>query len=559
MENISNLFLIIGGIGMFLYGMNIMSEGLQKLAGNKLSDLLKTLTKTIYSSILVGALVTAVIQSSAATTVTVVGFVNAGIMTLKQAVGVIMGANIGTTITAWIVSLSGLGDVVAFLNPEFTAPIIFGVSALIYTFARKEKVRNASHIFVGLGLLFIGLSFISNGSAPYSQSKIFYDIFDILGKNPILAIIAGAIVTVILSSSSASLSILQTLSLTATVSKSAACFIILGMNIGTCVTTLLSSVKSGRNGKRAALIHLLFNVIGSVIFSVLVLITFPFTNNYLQTQINIFEISIFHSFFNIANTLILMNFSNQLVAISMKLIKTDGEEEEILNLPEKTAEVLDERLLTQPSIAIDTVKSEVVFFAKFTLKNLRRATNLILGKRDADLIQKVVTHEMQIDKTTYILMNYLSRINRLSLTDEQTEKVEELMTICSNVERIGDHAENLSEKATQLIDMEVDFSDEGKSELKNVIDLTLTCVENGIVCIDTGDLSAVQNVRESESRVDDLQKEYTENHLHRMGDGKCNTISGMIFLDVINNLERVTDHANNLADCAEARNGRVKT
>ena len=555
-EQARNIFTFIGGVGMFLYGMKIMSEGLQKVAGPKLANILKMLTANKFAAILVGAIVTIVVHSSAATTVMVVGFVNAGIMKLTEAVGVIMGANIGTTVTAWIVALAELGSAVEIFKPDFFAPIIFGISSLIVVFTKKEKTKTIANIFVGVGFLFLGLTLMSSGVSPYANSKVFRDAFEILGKNPVLAILAGAIVTAILSSSTASVSILQTLALAGSVSKGAACFITVGQNVGTCITTIISSMNSSKNGKRTALLHLLFNVLGGLIFSIIVLITYPFIKDFLATRITLFEISLFHTGFNIANTLILLPFSNLMVNITKKLIPDTGESEEEFNLSEKTQAILDERILAQPALAISTVRNEVAFYSKYVLKNLVRATNLILINKNEELIQDVVTHEEQIDKTTKILVVYLAKINNLSLNEDEHTEVEHLMSICSDIERIGDHAENISENAEQMLKDEVVFTEKGKEELSNIINVTIDCVKNAIICISHNDKNAIAEVRRLETLVDELEDKYRENHIKRMSQGECNTIAGIVFLDIIGNLERVTDHANNLADYREAENKR---
>ena len=363
-DHLRNIFTFVGGIGMFLYGMKIMSDGLQKVAGPKLANVLKLLTSNKFTAIIVGAVVTVIIHSSAATTVMVVGFVNAGIMKLNEAVGVIMGANIGTTVTAWVVALAELGSAVEILKPDFFAPIVFGISSLIVVFTKKEKTKTTANIFAGIGLLFLGLTLMASGVSPYAESKVFKDAFEILGKNPILAIIAGAVVTAILSSSTASVSILQTLALAGSVSKGAACFITVGQNVGTCVTTVLSSMNGSKNGKRTALLHLLFNVLGGLLFSILVLITYPFVKDFLATRISLFEISLFHTGFNLANTLILLPFSNLMVDITKKMIPDSAEdEEEEFNLSEKTQAILDERILNQPALAISTVKNEIIYYS----------------------------------------------------------------------------------------------------------------------------------------------------------------------------------------------------
>ena len=553
-EHLRNIFTFVGGVGMFLYGMKIMSEGLQKVAGPKLANVLKILTANKFTAIVVGALVTVVINSSAATTVMVVGFVNAGIMKLNEAVGVIMGANIGTTVTAWIIALAELGSAVEIFKPDFFAPILFGVSSLIVVFTKREKTKTTANIFAGVGLLFLGLTLMSTGVSPYANSKIFRDAFETLGKTPILAILAGLVVTVILSSSTASVSILQTLALAGSVSKGAACFITVGQNVGTCVTTIISSTNSSKNGKRTALLHLLFNVLGGLIFSIVVLIFYPLLKDFLATRITLFEISIFHTGFNLANTIILLPFSNLMVDITKKLIPDTGEAEEEFNLSEKTQAILDERILNQPALAISTVRNEVIFYSKYTLKNLRRATNLILKERNEELIRDVVTHEEQIDRTTNILVEYITKINNLSLDEREHMEIEHLLSICSDVERIGDHAENISENAAQMLEYEVEFSEQGAKEMEHIIDISLKAVESGINCIIDRSVNSINDARKYENMVDDLEDEYRSNHIKRMSNGECNTLAGIVFLDIIGNLERVTDHANNLADYAEAEN-----
>lgn len=550
--HLGNVFTFIGGIGLFLYGMKIMSEGLQKVAGSKFSNIIKALTKNKFSAILVGALVTAMIHSSGATTVMVVGFVNAGIMKLNEAVGVIMGANIGTTITAWIVSLTALSSVTEVLNPKFFAPVLFGISALIIVFAAREKTRTKANIGLGLGLLFLGLTLMASGVSAYAESKVFKDVFVVLGKNPFLAVLAGAIITIILSSSTASVSILQTLAVAGSVSKGAACFITVGQNIGTCVTTIISSIKGSKNGKRTALLHLLFNVLGGLIFSILVLIFYGYLKDFLNTKINLVQISIFHTGFNILNTLILLPFSNAMVNITKKIIKDDENASEDFNLSERTASILDERILTQPAVAISTVKKEIIYYTKYTYKNLCRAIDLIIGERNEELIRNVEMHEEEIDKTNTILYAYLSKINKLAITDRQVTEVEHLLSICTDVERIGDHAENISENATELLQADEKFSDVGLKELEEIVTLTYGSVESAIECLETKSKESIANVRRCEEKVDDLEDEYKANHIDRMSKGKCNAVAGTAFLDIIGNLERVTDHANNLADYVEA-------
>ena len=341
MEHIEMLFRFAGGLGMFLYGMNVMADGLQKSAGDRMKHLLEFLTRNRLMGILVGAGVTAIIQSSSATTVMVVGFVNAGLMTLVQAVGVIMGANIGTTITAWLVSMSEWGSM---LKPEFFAPLLIGIGAFMMLFAKREKVKDVSEILVGFGVLFVGLSFMSDSITPYRDAPIFSEAFRILGSNPILGILTGLVVTAIIQSSSASVGILQTLAANGVVNWSSAVFITLGQNIGTCVTALLSSLGANRTAKRAAVIHLLFNVVGAVVFGIGMFVIFSFNGNWADSQVNSVGISVFHTVFNVLNTILLFPFGNMLVKLSAVLVKeheTQEEEEVICELPHLDARLME--------------------------------------------------------------------------------------------------------------------------------------------------------------------------------------------------------------------------
>ena len=352
---LSTIFTLIGGIGLFLYGVEIMGDSLQKVAGDKLSYLLKTLTKNKFMGIIVGALVTALIQSSTGTTVMVVGFVNAGLMSLQSAVSVIMGANIGTTVTAWIVSLSSMAKALKIISPEFISPLILGLSALIIVFSKHEKHKLKAYSFLGLGFLFTGITLMSTAMKPFSSAPIFIDAIKFLGNNPILGIICGAIVTFMLHSSAASVSILQTLSLGGEITRSACIYITLGQNIGTCFTAIVSSIKATKNAKRAAFVHLFFNVFGATIFALIFVILNPFIKEFMNGSMTIVQISIFHTLFNISNTIILAPFSNKIVKLSEKVIRGDDNLEEV-SIVDSFNNKLDERLLKNPVVAIASSK-----------------------------------------------------------------------------------------------------------------------------------------------------------------------------------------------------------
>ena len=328
-NDVSNVFGFLGGLGMFLYGMNIMADGMQKTAGSKMSQFLSMLTNNRFMAVCLGALITAIIQSSGATTVMVVGFVSAGVLNLTQAVGVIMGANIGTTITAWIVSLSQLGSAMEVMKPVFYAPLLIGIGAIMILFSKKEKYHTIGEILVGLGLLFMGLELMSGSISPYTDAPIFAKAFELLGSNPLLGMLIGALVTALLQSSSASVGILQTLALNGIVTTNAAIYITLGQNIGSCVTALLSSVGGSRTAKRAAVMHLSFNVIGAILFGVAGFILFALRPAFAASNINAVQISIFHTIFNLTNTALLFPFADQLVKLSGILVKPDAEENKV--------------------------------------------------------------------------------------------------------------------------------------------------------------------------------------------------------------------------------------
>ena len=552
-EHLTNLVNFIGGLGMFFYGVETMSHSMQKAVGEKFKNVLKAITGNPFLSLILGALMTIVIQSSSTTTIMVIAFVNAGIIELTKAVPVIMGANVGTTVTSWIVALTQVGGASKLVNPTFYAPLILGISSLIITFNKSEKIKNISSIFLGVAFLFMGLVLMSNGIKPYSGSSIFVNSFRILGRIPILAIIVGAVVTALLQSSTTSITILQTLALSGEVNKSAAYFIMMGQNIGTCFASLLSSTNGNKNAKRAALIHLFFNLFGVLFFSLLILVTYPFISDFLNSRISLFEISLFHTSFNLTNTILLFPFSNKLVALTRIFVKDeDGEEKLDLDIVEKTKSILDDRILEQPELALVTISNEVIYFAKYTLKNVRRACNLMILGRSEESIGEVTTYEDLIDDNNRVLNEYLAKVNNLVLTNRQHMKVEHLLSICSDVERMGDHAENIAENAKDLLDENADFSQSAKNELTHVINLTLESVESAIKSIETNSWEEVQNVRKCEEEIDDLQDKYKVEHIKRLASGACKAISGIVFLDTIGNLERISDHANNLADYVEA-------
>ena len=558
-EYISSLFEFAGGIGMFLYGMNTMADGMQRSAGGKMKKLLGYLTSNRLLAIIVGAVITAIIQSSGATTVMVVGFVNAGLMTLVQAVGVIMGANIGTTITAWIVSLGQLGDAAKVMNPSFYAPFLIGIGAFVILFSKKDKVKNAGEIIVGIGLLFEGLTFMSSSIAPYTDAPIFSQAFQIVGSNPFLGILIGIIVTAVLQSSSASVGILQTLALNGVVTTNAAIYITLGQNIGSCVTALISSAGTTRTAKRAACMHILFNIAGALLFGTVGFILFSIYPALAAHNITSVEISVFHTFFNITCTLVMFPFANLLVKISGLIVRENEKQDDFAELEAKdavAAEIarhFDSRLLGQPSVAVETAKNEVIAMGNLALDNIKYAAEAT-QKNDQTMVVKVYEIEHKVDLYEKYLTDFLIKVNNLSITQEQHLLVKNLFHAIIDIERVSDHAENIAELAKYKIEHQIIFSEKGTQELNQLWDKVVHCFEEAVKARGTGSRQAIQNVLRIEDEVDDLEEELRNKHIERLSAGLCIPSNGVVFLDILSNLERMSDHANNIVDCIQEEN-----
>ncbi|MEE1343046.1 MAG: Na/Pi cotransporter family protein [Lachnospiraceae bacterium] len=542
-KELGYIFSFIGGLGMFLYGMNIMADGLQKAAGNKMKKLLGFLTNNRLLGVLVGALVTAIIQSSSGTTVMVVGFVNAGIINLTQAVGVIMGANIGTTVTAWLVSASDWSKV---LKPEFIAPLIIGIGSFIILFAKSNQKKQIGEIAAGFGFLFIGLSFMSGAIEPYSDSPIFANVFRELGSNPLLGILAGTIVTAIIQSSSASVGILQTLAINGIVNWRSAVFVTLGQNIGTCVTALLSSAGANKTAKRAAVIHLLFNVAGAVIFGVLMTVVFTVAPSFASQNISSTQISMFHTVFNITNTLLLFPFVGLLVKLSGMIVP--GEDESIADETGLALKHLDARILETPSFAVDNAIKEVVHMGEITIANVKQAITLVnKAEPKQDEIEEVLKTEKVINQLEGMITEYLVKISNLSLNETQHKTINNLFYTISDIERIGDHAENLAEFADYKRTHGFVFSEEAVEDLRAMSKSVVEGFEEAIKARGTENIEHVRKVVELEDDVDMQEEELREKHINRLSQRKCKTEAGVVFLDIISNLERISDHAYNIA------------
>lgn len=537
------IFQFVGGLGMFLYGMGTMADGLQRFAGNRLQRLLEVLTTNRFLGVLVGAGVTAIIQSSSATTVMVVGFVNAGIINLLQATGIIMGANIGTTVTSWIVSMSEWGEV---LKPEFFAPVLFGIGAFVTMFAKSHKKKEGAEILIGFALLFIGLSFMSNSITPYKDAPIFSEAFRVLGGNPILGILVGLGVTAVIQSSSASVGILQTLAINGMVNWQSAIFITLGQNIGTCVTALLSSIGASRTAKQAAVIHLLFNVMGAVIFGVLFFVVFLFNPSFAAARSDSVGISIFHTIFNISNTIVLFPFAPLLVKASNILVREKPQDKKENDLESDMRRHLDDRILETPSFAIETANQEIFKMGQVTLANLKIATAAFTDGNET-FCDDVFKNEKVIDRLEHILTEYLVKINNLSLNDEQHLMVKNMYYTIGDLERIGDHSENIAEMARTKLDNHNMVTDVGIEEIREISDAAIDSVEAAIEARKEKEMLMVRKTARLEEKVDALEEELRESHMERLSKQQCTIESGVLFLDAIGSYERIADHARNIA------------
>lgn len=548
--DVSNLFTFCGGLGMFLYGMHVMSDGIQRSAGEKMKNLLGILTNNRLTAVLVGALITAIIQSSGATTVMVVGFVNAGLMTLTQAVGVIMGANIGTCITAWIVSMESLGDAFKAMSPTLYAPLIICIGAFLIMFSKKNGRKDVGNILIGLGLLFLGLDFMKNGAGEYTDLPIFTTAFQLFSANPILGIAIGMIVTAIMQSSSAAVGILQMLASTGgVVTAASAIYISLGSNIGSCVTALLSSMGTTRNAKRTAVMHLTFNIVGTILFGTVLYIVFLLNQTLRVAPITSVGISIFHTVFNIICTILLFPFANVLVKISDIVVpkkeeameqKQDSNSEENVALRH-----LDKRILESPAFAVEAASREVVHMGEITLQNTRLALEAITTQ-EMDMVQKVYENEKTINNLEKMLTEYLVKVNNLSLTDHQHLIVSNLFYTVNDIERVGDHTENIAEQVEYMINNQIHFSETGKKDIQDIGNTAAKAFAYSIECREKNSKEALRKVINLEDDVDTLEEDLRAKHIQRLSAGECDPSSGVVFLDIIGNLESISDHATNI-------------
>lgn len=521
------VFELLGGLGLFIYGMNTMGAGLQKAAGDKLKKLLEILTTNRLLGLVFGAIVTSIIQSSSATTVMVVGFVNAGLMNLMQATGVIMGADIGTTVTSQLVAFK-LTDI---------APVVVAVGVALLIFGTKRKYRQLGEILTGFGILFVGMSFMSGSMEPLRESELFANIMTTFATNKILGVIVGFVVTAVIQSSSASIGLLQALAANQLISIGTALPIILGMNIGTCVTALLSSIGTNITARRAAMIHLLIKVFGMMLF---VGLTSPLSIavEYLGGD-TVRQIANAHTLYNIVNVAILLPFASLLVLASKRFVPGEEEDEGVLKY-------LDHRILETPSIAVLQAVKEVARMGIVAKETLRYAVDGFI-KGDEKLLDNCFQKEDLVNAMEKEITQFLVLLSNSSLSSDENDLVTSLFHTINDIERIGDHAENIAELGQRKIDSALVFSEIGIGHLTEMTDFVYSMVEDSITALRNKDFQLARDVRKREDEVDRMEREYRESHIGRLNNYQCVPGSGVVFLDVISNLERIGDHCSNIA------------
>ncbi|MGI6538330.1 MAG: Na/Pi cotransporter family protein [Caldicoprobacterales bacterium] len=530
--NFQMLFALGGGLGLFLYGMNMMGDGLEKAAGSRMKRLLEILTTNRLMGVLVGLIVTAIIQSSSASTVMVVGFVNAGLMNLSQATGVILGANIGTTITAQLIAL----------NLTDYAPIAIFVGVAFILFAKKRYIRHIGEILAGFGILFLGMDFMSKAMVPLRDDPTFQKLMTQI-SNPILGVLAGAIFTAIIQSSSASIGILQALAMQGLVDMNTGIFILFGMNIGTCVTAMLASIGTGVNARRAAVIHLIFNIITTSLFIILITAGLPFVN-WMQnlTPGNVVkQIANSHTAFNVFGTVITLPVAGYLAFLAKKIIP--GEE----RAPdEKHLEFLDKRILETPTIAVAQIVNEVERMGDLARTNLSVAMDMVMTG-DIGNISDVIRREEVINYLNREITDYMVMTNSLDIPERDRKLLSGLFHVVNDIERIGDHSENLVEYAQYLVEHNLTLSDMAIEEMNEMKNKVLAIVDDALVAMKNMDIELAKSISRQEDAIDALEHAMRENHIERLNKQECTPGAGVIFLDVINNLERIADHADNIS------------
>ena len=534
-----DLLKMVGGLALFLYGMNLLGDGLSRASGGRLERILEKLTNNPLKAVLMGAVVTGVIQSSSATTVMVVGFVNSGIMSLKQAVGIIMGANIGTTVTGWLVSSVEWAKA---LSPANIAPVAVMIGVIVMLTGKRRSTKDISSIIVGFGILFIGITTMSDAVEPLQQSEAFCNLFVTLGHSPFLGIVAGALVTAVIQSSSASVGILQSLAAAGLVPFNAAVYIIMGQNIGTCVTAIMSSIGAKKTAKTAAVMHLLFNIIGTIIFSVVAIVFFKVINpGFGEGLITQTEISTVHTIFNIGTTILLFPVSDWIIKLAKKLEREDSDD------VDEGQVLLDDRMLETPSIALQSTVSEMVRMGHVVRGTMDRTRDVLITKKREE-IEKIREEETIADGLCKGITEYAIKLNTLSINEKEHQEVASILQIVSDIERVSDYCENISEFAENLKDQKASFSEIAREEIQQMEDVCIDCFRYAIEALEERSKEKAMKVIEKESQADELEIALRTAHMKRLARNECSTESGIVFLDALVCLERISDHARNIAE-----------
>lgn len=548
--DIFSVLTMFGGLALFLYGMNALGDGLAKLSGGRLEKILEKLTSSKIKGVLLGAVVTAAIQSSSATTVMIVGFVNSGIMKLTQAISIIMGANIGTTATSWILSLSGIesdSTLIQLLKPSSFSPIFAIIGIIMIMFSKKERMKDVGNILIGFAILMFGMETMSAAVKPLANNASFTSLLTMF-TNPVLGVVAGALLTAIIQSSSASVGILQALCVTGSLNYSMVFPIVLGQNIGTCVTAMISSIGASKNAKRTALVHLYFNLMGVAIFmigfySLTSFIDFAFLDDVVSPA----DIAILHSTFNIGATLLLLPFTKGLEKLARLTIRNDKDDEKA-NKVDNDFRALDLRFLDQPSYAIDQARKVTISMAYHSKECLFKAMSL-LENYDEEIAKDVVELENRVDKYEDRIGTYLVKISSRNLSESDSRVLTELLHCIGDFERIADHAVNLLAASKEMHEKKLVFSEEANKELKVFSKAIRDIVESTVVVFEEKDMVVASIIEPMEEVIDNLSDELKNRHIRRLAENKCTIELGFIFSDITTNFERISDHCSNVAVC----------
>lgn len=539
--DVFSIIAMIGGLALFLFGMNELSEGLEKMAGGKMESILKKVTSKRLMGLLLGAVVTAVIQSSSAVTVMLVGLVNSGIMQLSQAIGVTMGSNIGTTITAWVLSLTGIdssNDFINLLKPANFSPLIAFAGVILIMVGKKPKHKDIGKICVGFAVLMYGMTMMSDAVKGLSEVPEFVNILTFF-KNPVMGVLVGVVFTAIIQSSSASVGVLQALSMTGAITYGAAIPIIMGQNIGTCVSSLIASVGTSKNARRVSVVHVLFNTIGTVVCLTAWLIAdgiidFAFTD----TAVEPFEIAVIHSIFNVVTTVLLFPFAGLLEKLARLIIRDAKEEETVI--------LLDDRLMTVPSFAVAKAESVTAEMASLAKKSVRSAVGL-LDRYDEKTAKAVEEMEDKIDRYEDELGTYLVKLSKKEINENDSKKISKILHTINDFERIGDHASNILDTAKEMHEKKISFSQDAKDELENLNEAISEILSITVKSFKNDDIELAEIVEPLEEVIDEIIDHVKSHHIDRLTRGECTIELGFILSDMLTNYERISDHCSNIA------------